>query len=53
MKSKNRDESKISSHMNGLDPATWTGTETESELDEDLVGVIPSSLHSSGLAGII
>jgi len=43
MKIKTRSSSKSRPHMNGMDPETWTGTETESEIDEDLIGVIPSS----------
>ena len=34
-----------------MDPGTWTGTETESEIDEDFIGAIPSSLRSSQLSG--
>ena len=32
-------------------PEISTGTETESDVEEDFVGAIPASLHSSQLSG--
>lgn len=39
-------------YMNGMDPETWTGTETESDIEDDYRGTITASLRSSQLSGL-